>query len=170
MYKKTVKELLGIAKEIGVVGRHEMKKDELIEAIKRTQVKPSVAVEIQVVTPDKTFEDELVDEASVIANEWGDVPQTKQLPRKVDYVENAKVGQIVAFRVNDVKTLSGKVTEIHQAHFAVITKNGIKFSVAKHDVIWVKTTDRWPKGVYLALKGEAGPNENKRPGYKSIQG
>ncbi len=76
---------------------------------------------------------------------------------KDEYISNAHVGVIIAFKINEEKALSGKVEEIHENKFVVRTKNGIRFSVLKDNIIWVKTGNRWPKGVYMLLKGG---NEN----------
>ena len=82
---------------------------------------------------------------------------------KTNYIENTEVGMLVAFKVNEKKALSGKIEEIKSNKFIVRTKKGVLFSVLKKNILWVKTTDRWPKGIYLALKGEMGVNENRRP-------
>lgn len=87
--------------------------------------------------------------------------QKGQYVSKVQYIDNAKVGTIIAFRVSDRKVLSGKIEEIHSAGFVVSTKNGVRFTVRKKNVVWVKTGSRWPKGVYMELKGEGRIGEYK---------
>lgn len=110
--------LLLIAKERNIRGRHEMRKNQIIDAIIET-------------------------------NE----PEAPEIGDRTKYVDNIRIGVLVAFRVNDQKALSGKIEEIHVAGFVVKTKNGIRFNVRKKNIMWVKTGERWPKGVYLALKG-----------------
>ncbi len=118
---KTKEELLSLAKQNNITGRHKMRKSELIDAL---------------------------------------VALNKDEKKK--YVENAKIGTIIAFKVNDTKVISGKIEEITKTGFVVKTKNGVRFMVRKKNVIWVKTGQRWPKGVYLALKGVVDSNEYRR--------
>jgi hypothetical protein len=126
----TVKELLVLPEARLVKGRHDMRKAELVAAIVNQQPKEEVAVTFHNSRP------------------------------KSDYINNAKIGMIVAFRVNNVKVLSGMIEEIHRNSFAVSTKSGVKFTVEKSNIIWVKTGSRWPKGVYLLLKGGIVSYEN----------
>lgn len=119
-----VAQLLVIAKDLNIKGRHDMRKDALVKAI---------------------------------ANSLEQLPAVSQIPEKeskASYIENAKIGTIVAFRINDRKTLSGKIEEIHREGFVVETKNGARFNVRRSNIVWVKTGARWPRGVYLALKGD----------------
>lgn len=171
LVKKTIKELLVIAKEMNVVGRHDMRKEQLIEAIvsKQTEVAnvaPKNGTSTSVVK--STGQDESKDIEAELAldnrsEEWDNQPASgdsnvSRLPKpKEAYIENAKVGTIIAFKVNNTKVISGMIEEIHKSDFLVRTKSGIRFTVRKKNIIWVKTGPRWPKGVYLALKGEA-PN------------
>ncbi len=135
--KMTVAQLLEIAKELKVLGRHSMRKQELIDSI------------IQMQSNKSSLEDVIAEDAEV---QWSNDDQKEDM--KAAYIDNAKIGMLIAFKVNDRKALSGKIEEIHQAGFVVKTKNGVKFSVRKKNVMWVKTGSRWPKGVYLALKGD----------------
>lgn len=70
-----------------------------------------------------------------------------------EYIKKARTGDIVAFKVGE-KVLSGMIRELHRSSFKIETKNGRSFVISFDHVIWVKTNDRWPKWVYLALKGE----------------
>lgn len=163
---KTTKQLLDIAKEMSIVGRHSMRKNELINAIVDRQELVS-ASEGRILNGEPTqqgtpagilnrLEHEL---ASAGHDEvWEELKTTpsSNLPRpKEEYIENAKIGTIIAFKVNNVKVISGMIEEIHKSDFLVRTKSGVKFTVRKKNIVWVKTGPRWPKGVYLALKGEA---------------
>lgn len=120
-------ELKEIAKGLNVIGRHEMKKATLVDAIIAKQPAP-------------------------VEDNRGN---------RTEYVDNIRIGVLVAFRIGDKKALSGKVEEIHGFGFVVKTKNGIRFNVRKNNIMWVKTGDRWPRGVYLALKGEQSLDEHK---------
>jgi len=100
-----------------------------------------------------------------VINEANDNPATKKM--KSSYVDEIKVSDIVAFSVNS-KAISGMVEEIHADSFLIATKNGVKFTVKKQNILWVKTNARWPRGVWLALKGDAGIDEYRRPDKESV--
>jgi hypothetical protein len=85
-------------------------------------------------------------------------PQNR--PNKESYLRNITIGVLVAFKINEAKMLSGKIEEIHKNEYIVETKTGVRFTVPRSNIAWVKTGPRWPKGVYLALRGEA-PNGDK---------
>lgn len=140
---KTKPELLVIAKELNVVGRHKMKREELVRAIEAMQTMKRKQKE--------SLEDALAHDA---VEQWEGSSDVVKSESKEAYLNNAKIGTIVAFKVNDKKALSGMITEIHQNGFVVETKSGVKFNVRRKNVLWVKTGSRWPKGVYQALKGE----------------
>lgn len=81
---------------------------------------------------------------------------------KDDYIVNAEEGLIVAFRLNFeaksgiklTKVISGKIIENNKEHetYVVETRNGLKYGVPYVSVVWVKTGDRWPRGVYEEMK------------------
>lgn len=134
--QRTVKQLLQLAKNLNVVGRHDMRKNELIEAIAGKLEETYNVAPVSEIKLDKELKGEF---------------QQKR-PRE-DYIDNIKIGVLVAFKVGNTKALSGMVSEINKIGFVVETKTGVKYQVSKQNIIWVKTGDRWPKGVYLALKG-----------------
>jgi hypothetical protein len=143
-----VKELMVVAKELQIVGRHDMKKTQLIEAIVKAQSAKMIAQGVMA-------ELAIAKEDASVAGVPNRIPKAK-----TEYIENAKIGALIAFRVNDIKVLSGMIEEIHKSIFVVNTKTGVRYRVDKNNVLWVKTGDRWPKGVYLALRGEL-PSEHK---------
>lgn len=81
---------------------------------------------------------------------------------KDEYIINAEEGTIVAFRLNFeskqgiklTKVISGKILDNNEEEelYVVETRNGLKYGVPYISVIWVKTGDRWPKGVYEEMK------------------
>lgn len=81
---------------------------------------------------------------------------------KKDYIEDAEEGLIVAFRLNFTskalkkltKVISGKimVNDKENKMLEVEARNGLKYGVPYTSVVWVKTGDRWPKGVYNEMK------------------
>lgn len=127
---KTVKELLVIAKEYQIVGRYDMKKQQLIDAI--AEIEKAL---------DKA-------DASVI-NKTHD-----------DYVKNLKPGDIIAFQFHSPFgkkiTRSAKVIDPHpgEVGLTVQDKIGNKYFVYRSKILWVKTGKRWPKYVYSMFKGE----------------
>lgn len=130
---KTVKELLAIAKEYQIVGRHDMKKQQLIDAI------------VEVVEIEKALDET---DASVANKTHG------------DYVENLKQGDIIAFQFNNPFgkkiTRSAKVIDPHPGEIGttVQDKIGNKYFVYKSNILLVKTGKRWPKYIYSMFKGE----------------
>lgn len=183
------KELLKLAKDLDITGRHDMKKDQLVAAIKVVQagmkaevnsleeemgikeftgeVKGKLVEEIEEgsgIMVEKSLEEDLVKE-TIYDNEWEEAPNiipaatvyntqfARRIPReKIEYIKKAEVGTIIAFKVSDVKLLSGMIKEKLSSGFIIQTKNGMEFNVPVEAIVWVKA-GRWPKGIYEALKG-----------------
>lgn len=133
--KKTRDELRVIAKELDIKGRGHMTKDQLVQAI--AGATSSEAVETS-------------DDVSSSSN-------------KMKYVENAEIGTIVAFKLPDGRVKSAKIERRSTSHrkLKLVTQYGAGFVVSYDDVIWVRTTKRWPKGVYNMLKGKVAEDENE---------
>ena len=74
---------------------------------------------------------------------------------KVKYIEEAPVGTLVAFKVDGGKAKSAKLINISKARrvIKVETVYGREYVVPYSDILWVKTNNRWPRGVYNMLKG-----------------
>lgn len=73
----------------------------------------------------------------------------EQVNKHLEYIENAEVGTIVAFRVGD-KVKSAKIINRSSARrkLKLETAYGRIYVVDYDDIIWVKTSSRWPRGVY----------------------
>lgn len=125
---KTVKELLNIAKEYQIVGRHDMKKQQLIDAILEFEKALSEATTI------KTHEDYVknLKSGDLIAFQFYN-PFGKKIVRSAKVVD-AYPGEI-GLTVQD--------------------KIGNEYFVYKSNILWVKTGKRWPKYIYSMFKGEA---------------
>jgi hypothetical protein len=90
------------------------------------------------------------------------IEEQREVRSKDDYIFNAEEGLIVAFRlnfaskdgVNLTKVISGKIVENNKIEeiYTVETRNGLKYGVPYQSVVWVKTGERWPKGVYDEMK------------------
>lgn len=124
---KTVKELLVIAKEYQIVGRHDMKKQQLIDAIVEFEKILNEA------TAKKTHADYIknLKQGDIIAFQF-----YNSFGRKI--VRSAKV----------VDAYPGEVG------LTVQDKIGNKYFVYKSNILWVKTGKRWPKYIYSMFKGE----------------
>lgn len=124
---KTVKELLIIAKERQIVGRHDMKKQQLIDAIVEFEKILNEA------TAKKTHEDYIknLKQGDIIAFQFYSYFGGK-------IVRSAKV----------VDAYPGEVG------LTVQDKIGNKYFVYKSNILWVKTGKRWPKYIYSMFKGE----------------
>ena len=115
------KQLIEVATELKIVGRHDMRKQQLLDAVL------------------KLIPDEIVTQETV---------EDKPRPKK-DYVASLKGGEIVAFRLGEKKVISGMVMDVtDEATFSIQTKAGTLYSVKKSNVIWVKTGTKWPKWVF----------------------
>ena len=72
------------------------------------------------------------------------------------YIQNAKIGSLIAFLDKKKLTRTGKITEINseKRHITVELKSGKKFYILFEDVLWVTTDEnrRWPKKILYALK------------------
>jgi hypothetical protein len=86
----------------------------------------------------------------------------KNSKTKDDYIVDAEEGVVVAFRLNFrsrsgvklTKVISGKILENNKDNetYVIETRNGLKYGVPYKAVVWVKTGNRWPKGVYEEMK------------------
>lgn len=133
--KKTRDELRVIAKELDIKGRGHMTKEQLVQAIASATGGEAA---------------ETSDDVSSGSN-------------KVKYVENAEIGTIVAFKLPDGRVKSAKIERrsTSRRKLKLVTQYGAEFVVPYEDIIWVRTTKRWPKGVYNLLKGKVAENENR---------
>ena len=132
--KKTRDELRVIAKELDIKGRGHMTKEQLVQAIASAAGGEAAATS---------------DDVSSGSN-------------KMKYVENAEVGTIVAFKLPDGRVKSAKIERrsTSRRKLKLATQYGAEFVVPYEDIIWVRTTKRWPKGVYNLLKGKVAENES----------
>ena len=136
---KTVKELRSIAGECGIVGRHDMTKPQLVEAIN--------AVSVEYGSGDcKNYEAKKVEESPEESQAGcgekyaGTEDELKKGLPTIAYVENASVGDFVAFRDNECggKVRSAKITKksTRRRVLKLETSYGKEFDVAYEDVIW----------------------------------
>lgn len=86
-----------------------------------------------------------------------------KVKQKMDYVENIKIGTLVAFKLPNGKVKSAKVEKksTKNRKLKLVTSYGAEFIIPYDSVIWVRTGTRWPKGVYNLLKGKTEDGERK---------
>lgn len=80
--------------------------------------------------------------------------EAERLIRKREYIEQATIGTIVAFKLPNEKVISAVIIKksTKGRKFMVETKYGAQFKISFDDVLWVRTNKRWPKGIYLLFK------------------
>ena len=151
-----VENLRKYASSVGVKKIRSFKKAELIEEVIKV-CSEAETHEIEVFGTDEEIaalktecekESELdtideFEETEAINNE------AEQANKHLEYIENAEVGTIVAFRVGD-KVKSAKIINRSSARrkLKLETAYGRIYVVDYDDIIWVKTSSRWPRGVY----------------------
>lgn len=145
-------ELMAKAKELGITRYKQGKplpKEELIEAILKADKPEPVS------TPEEAPEVEVPEE------QQDSLSDEERLERHNKYVENVKVGTLVAFKTGPNKAKSAMVQKrsTKNRKLKVVTKYGKEFIISFDDVIWVHTNKRWPRGVYNMLKGTVEKDE-----------
>lgn len=147
-------ELVDICKGHGLPhcrGKARIKKDELIETILEAECAKGSTEETK-----SAVDKGKVDNRKVVEVE---VKEEKESTNDIDeqklsYIERAEVGTIIAC-VIDGKTRSAKIVKrsTKKRRFMVETAYGAQHIVPYESVIWVRTGNKWPRGVYRALKG-----------------
>lgn len=133
--RKTVKELREIAKGLCIVGRWDMTKQQLLDAIEQSDFNET------------NNNDCIIKDYNSIQSEGSQkVSRTTS-----DYIDNIEKGTLVAFKRNLSKNIamSGKFVCFDENGKVVVeSKKGTKFTINKENIIWVKTGIRWPKWVF----------------------
>lgn len=143
-------ELFKLATSIGIKGAWKMKKAYVIEAIlgaeKNAEVVESAKENIKIDNPDVEVENKTQKESANI-----DV----DLEGKMQRIEAIEIGTLVAFKLSNGKVKSAKVVRKSSKNrkLKVETEYGAQYITPYEDVIWVRSGKRWPRGVYMMLKG-----------------
>lgn len=127
----TVKELIKYSRDFNINRRYQMKKYELLEILLN---------ELNLLVDGLKIQKKEVDK------------EIKENPKQ-HYIKNLEIGQLIAFEIPKGKMIAGKITEIKSEYVRVQTKNGVYWNVRKDEIKWIKTGERWPKGIYQAFKG-----------------
>jgi len=151
-----VENLRKYASSVGVKKIRSFKKAELIEEVIKVCSEEGAVDDVEVFGTDeeiaalKTECEKESDLDTIDEFEETDVVnETEQANKHLEYIENAEVGTIVAFRVGD-KVKSAKIINRSSARrkLKLETAYGRIYVVDYDDIIWVKTSSRWPRGVY----------------------
>ncbi len=135
------------ASKVGVKKIRTFKKAELIEEV--------LKVQSEIVSDDSVPEKTEL-ETEEIKNEKVEVlDEEKRMEDKIKYIEGAEIGTIVAFKPDVGKVKSAKIIKrsIKNRKLKVETAYGTQYIISFDDVLWVKTSNRWPRGVFRLLKG-----------------
>lgn len=146
-------ELVDICKGYGLPhcrGKNRLRKDELVETILKAECTEGSTETKSAVDKGKVDNHEVVEvEVKEEKESTDDIDE-----QKLSYIERAEVGTIIACTI-DGKVRSAKIVKrsTKKRRFMVETAYGAQHIVPYENVIWVRTGNKWPRGVYRALKG-----------------
>lgn len=92
------------------------------------------------------------------------IKEKRNMSIKDSYIEKVSLGCLVAFKTSNGKVKSAKITKrsIKERMLLLETEYKSVYKVSFDDVLWVKTGNRWPKGIYELLKGRVKLNEEEK--------
>lgn len=140
LMEKKKSEIMKIAEELGInryKGKSALTKEELVDNIIGAQ--------------QANNHDEKSNEKQQVENK--DISESRDV--KDRYLDTADIGCLVAFKIETGKVKSAKIVKRSTLgrKLKVETAYGMEYIVPYDNVLWVKTGTRWPKGVYMLLKG-----------------
>ena len=156
---KTVEELRKICKECGI-SYHEngkkIKKAQMIERLLEVTIGTDEGDnDKKIETKILSLSDEILKDVGKDECEAGNAEEeAEKLERKMKYIEQAKIGTLVAFKTSNGNVISAMIKKksTKGRKFMVETKYGVEHKISFDDVLWVRTNKRWPKGIYLLFK------------------
>ena len=86
------------------------------------------------------------------------IKEKRDMTIKDGYIEKVNLGCLVAFKTSNGKVKSAKIVKM----LLLETEYKSVYKVSFDDVLWVKTGNRWPKGIYELLKGRVKLNEEEK--------
>lgn len=140
-----VDELRKVASSIGIKNVKRYKKVDLVDMIISVQNPPeAVAEEVK----EEKEKEEVAGVSDDINNDGID-------SNKLRYINEAPIGTLVAFKLPNGQTKSAKIINrsTGRKKLKLETVYGKQFIVSYSDIVWVKSTNKWPRGVYNQLKG-----------------
>lgn len=170
----TVNELLELAKEYNIKGRHKMKKSDLIENI-LTFGKSENENKCECNPPCehctcKENENNAEDEKVEILYTEKFNKNDGERKTKADYINNVKIGDIIIFNFEKDKATSAKATEIYRDTDGNVktvicqSRKGTFFKVPVSKIAWVKTSRFLPHQIYEQLKWKSRNNSEVKFG------
>ena len=134
------------ARKLNIKGWHEMKKAELLEAVNSTVSK----------NDDDCYNERDVPKEIItkyLNNSKDKDFEEKQ--NKTDYISNAPLGTIVAFKTSEGKAKSAMIIARPKSRkqLKLVTEYGVEYIIPFSSVIWVKTGTKWPRYVFEMFKG-----------------
>lgn len=138
-----VDELRKVASSIGIKNAKRYKKADLVDMVISTQ------------NPPETVAEEVKEEKEEVAGTSGDADNDGIDSNKLRYINEAPIGTLVAFKLPNGQTKSAKIINrsTGRKKLKLETVYGKQFVVSYSDIVWVKSTNKWPRGVYNQLKG-----------------
>ena len=150
LQKMKCRELYKLATSKGIKGAWNLRKAEVIEAIlgaeKSAEVAESAKENIKIDNLDVEVENKTQKESANIVVDF---------EGKMQRIEAIEIGTLVAFKLSNGKVKSAKVARKSSKNrkLKVETEYGASYIINYEDVIWVRSGKRWPRGVYMMLKG-----------------
>lgn len=187
-----VAELRDLAKELGITGRWDMNKTQLIEAIESLQKNNKSSEEgITTNTAESAKKENVVEKKpaegitheldeeqkelkpgkrliETVVNGEKKVIAAAPLEEKRCYIQDAPVGTLVAFKVKDGngndKYLAGELINrsSKRSVIKVRDEDQQEHIIQYEDVVWVKTNRIWPKRIYQLLYPNGGANNGRK--------
>lgn len=138
-----VDELRKLASSIGIKNAKRYKKVDLVDMIISAQ------------NPPETVAEEVKEEKEEVAGVSDNTDNDGIDSNKLRYINEAPIGTLVAFKLPNGQTKSAKIINrsTGRKKLKLETVYGKQFVVSYSDIVWVKSTNKWPRGVYNQLKG-----------------
>lgn len=157
LQKIKCRDLMKMGTKLGIKGAWNLRKAELIEAILRAEESAEKVTSAKV-------NNEIDNQDSIGAENQREKQSANvdvDLEGKRRRVEGIEIGALVAFKLSNGKVKSAKVSRKSSKNkkLKVETEYGATYIIAFEDVIWVKSGKRWPRGVYMMLKGMSEEDE-----------
>jgi hypothetical protein len=154
----TLKELRDNAKELGIPGRWDMTKPQLVAAIEEVTMEVDAKEVILEDLEEPTVEVVMEVEKQIPVETVMETREKRTFDNTVrlGYVNGAETGAMIAFRLPSGKVKSAMIVKksTKRQVLRVETKYGAEFDIPYSDVVWVRSGKRWPRGVYNLLKGQ----------------
>lgn len=143
-------ELAAICKEHNIPhykGKNRFRKSEMVQAILKEQ-EPTV---------EQPVVEEKIEENVGVAVKEKKAADIDQLPGTKKYLENINVGTLVAFKEASGKLNTAAVQNVSfkRSQLKLVTQYGKEFIVSFDDIVWVRTTKRWPRFILDVLKSQS---------------